>query len=84
VSAERELVHRLGASCNTPVGAHARLLDGGGSLELLGWVGLPDGSTWIRDRLRGIGEGLGVAVAERMLSIGAADLLARAEREVRA
>jgi hypothetical protein len=47
-------------------------------------VGLPDGSTWISDRLRGIGEGLGVAVAERMLSIGAADLLARAEREVRA
>src|SRR5690349_8247074 len=46
VTAERELIGALDASCNTPVGAHARLLDGGG-LELIAWVGLPDGSAWI-------------------------------------
>jgi hydroxymethylbilane synthase len=83
VTAERELVHALGASCNTPVGAHARFL-GDGELELVGWVGLPDGSEWVSDRLRGGPERLGAAVAERMLAVGAGELLARAEREVRA
>lgn len=83
VSAERTLVHALGASCNTPVGAHARALERG-ELELSAWVGLPDGSAWISDRLSGPGEGLGAAVAERLLAVGAGDLLARAERELSA
>jgi hydroxymethylbilane synthase len=78
VSAERRLVHRLGASCNTPVGAHARWL-GAGELELIAWAGLPDGSVWISDRLSGAAAGLGEAVAERMLAVGAGDLLDRAE-----
>lgn len=81
VAAERELVHALGASCNTPVGAHGRRLESG-ELDLMAWVGLPDGSAWISDRLRGPAEGLGHAVAERMLSVGAGDLLARAEGKV--
>jgi hydroxymethylbilane synthase len=81
VSAERELVHALGASCHTPVGAHARVLEGG-ELELVAWVGLPDGSEWLSDRLRGVADGLGEAVAKRMLSAGAGELLARAAREV--
>jgi hydroxymethylbilane synthase len=80
VTAERELVGALDASCNTPVGAHARLLDGGG-LELVAWVGLPDGSAWIRDRQSGEAGGLGRAVAQRLLSAGAGELLRRAERE---
>lgn len=80
VTAERELVGALDASCNTPVGAHARLLDGGG-LELVAWVGLPDGSAWIRDRQTGDAGGLGSALAQRLLSAGAAELLRRAERE---
>ena len=81
VGAERELVRALGASCNTPVGAHARSL-GGGELELVAWAGLPDGSEWISDRLVGAAGGLGDALAERMLSVGAAELLARAELQV--
>jgi hydroxymethylbilane synthase len=81
VAAERELVHALGASCNTPVGAHARVLDGDRELELVAWVGLPDGTAWISDRMRGDADGLGAAVAERMIAVGAGDLLARAERE---
>jgi hydroxymethylbilane synthase len=83
VTAERELVHALGASCNTPVGAHARP-QGPDELELRAWVGLPDGSTWISDRLRGPATGLGAKVAERLRSVGADELLAQAERGVRA
>ena len=65
--AERELTRALGASCNTPVGAHARVLDGG-ELELTAWVGLPDGSAWISDRLRGAARtGSGARSRERLL-----------------
>src|SRR5450755_5091396 len=51
VTAERELVHALGASCDTPVGAYARLV-GAEQVELVAWVGLPDGSAWLRDWVR--------------------------------
>jgi hydroxymethylbilane synthase len=84
VTAERELVHALGASCNTPVGAHARACGGTAELELIGWAGLPDGSEWISDRLRGPPAELGATVAERMLAVGARELLARADQKVRA
>jgi hydroxymethylbilane synthase len=75
VLAERELTRRLEASCNTPIGAHARPL-GAGEVELCAWVGRPDGSAWISDRLAGQSRGLGTAVAERMLAVGARELLA--------
>jgi hydroxymethylbilane synthase len=74
VLAERELTRRLNASCNTPVGAYASAA-GENEIELRGWVGLGDGSRWISDRLRGAPEGLGTAVAERMLAVGARELL---------
>lgn len=74
VLAERELTRALGASCNTPVGACARVLDGG-ELELTAWVGRSDGSAWISDRQRGAASGLGARVAERLLAVGAAELL---------
>jgi hydroxymethylbilane synthase len=80
VTAERELVGALNATCNTPVGAHARLL-GDGRCELVAWVGLPDGSAWVRDRLEGEAVGLGGAVAKRLLSAGAGELLRQSERE---
>jgi hydroxymethylbilane synthase len=80
VAAERVLVSALGASCNTPVGAHARQLEDG-QLELVGWVGLPDGSQWLTDTVRGSPEGVGARCAERMLAAGAAELLREAERE---
>ncbi len=79
VAAERELTRALGASCNTPVGAHARRLEDG-TLELGAWAGLPDGSEWIGDRLRAAADGIGRAVAVRMLAAGAGELLQRAER----
>jgi hydroxymethylbilane synthase len=79
VTAERELTRALGASCNTPVGAHARLLHAG-ELELSAWVGLPDGSEWVSDCLRGAPQGLGAVLAARMLSAGAGKLLRKAAR----
>jgi hydroxymethylbilane synthase len=80
VSAERDLVRALGASCNTPVGAYARAL-GDGRLELAAWVGLTDGSAWLRDSVRGEPGWVGGACAQRMRAAGAGELLAQAERE---
>ena len=74
VMAERELTRALGASCNTPVGAHARVTEDG-EFELTAWVGRPDGSVWIRDQMRGGAAGLGALVAGRLLSAGAGELL---------
>jgi hydroxymethylbilane synthase len=81
VTAERELTRALGATCNTAVGASARALQGG-RIELVAWVGLPDGSAWVRDRYDGDPDGIGGVVAERLLRVGAGELLRRAEREV--
>jgi hydroxymethylbilane synthase len=78
VRAERDLTKALDASCNTPVGAHARKLDE--EIELRAWVGMPDGSQWIADSCQGSPDEVGHLVAERMLAAGAADLLRRAER----
>lgn len=79
--AERAVAHALGASCNTPLGAHA--VDAGcGCLHLRAWVGLPDGSAWVSDELVGgfyDPVQLGGRMAERLLSVGAGDLLRRAE-----
>jgi hydroxymethylbilane synthase len=74
VSAERELTAALGASCNTPVGAHAQSL-ADGELELRAWVGRPDGSAWLSDRLSGHPDEIGQRVAERLLAAGAEELL---------
>jgi hydroxymethylbilane synthase len=79
VTAERALTASLGASCQTAVGAHAAAVPGQpGAVELRGWVGLPDGSEWISDRLAGAAPQVGRLVAERMLAAGAGELLARA------
>jgi hydroxymethylbilane synthase len=72
LSAEREVVARLGTSCHTPVGAHARLT--AGVLAVRAFAGLPDGSEWLIDEASDA-----AALAERMLSAGAGDLLARAQ-----
>ncbi len=81
LTAERALVTALDASCQTPIGAHARQCDG--ALRLSAFVGLPDGSHWIRDELDGDGAepaALGTAVAERLEAAGARELLDEAER----
>ena len=80
LTAERAAVRLLGASCTTPVGVFARV--SGERLEIDAFVGLPDGSEWLRDSIEaGAGEPAeaGVLLAERLLNAGARDLLDRAE-----
>lgn len=67
LQAERTLVAALDASCHTPMGAHA--VNG----LIRSFIGLPDGSAWLRD------EAPAAEAAQRLLSAGAADLLRRAE-----
>jgi hydroxymethylbilane synthase len=84
LSAERAVVRALGASCHTPVGAHAGLE--GSALSLVAFAGLPDGSAWVRDELRGPADApaaLGDEVARRLLAAGAGELLAEAESSLR-
>jgi hydroxymethylbilane synthase len=81
LTAERALVERLDATCDTPVGAYAELGDDG--LLLVAFAGLPDGSHWIRDAaIADPSEpaALGAAVGERLLAAGAAELLQEATR----
>ena len=80
LTAERALVESLDSDCHTPVGAYATLDDGTVTLEA--FVGRPDGSVWLRDRLAGVGEladpsALGHEVGRRMLAAGAAGVLGR-------
>jgi len=80
LTAERAVVSVLGASCQTPVGICARHMDG--TLALAGFAGMPDGSEWIRDAVRGDPDQPGavaMALLERLQSAGAGDLLERAE-----
>lgn len=76
--AERAAVVALGADCSSPVGIHARHLDG--RLLINGFVGMADGSIWIRDQLEGDpgqAEAVGTELARRMANAGAADILER-------
>jgi hydroxymethylbilane synthase len=79
LTAERAVVGALDASCRTPLGAHAEL--NGNGLVLSAFVGLPDGSVWVRDRLEGDRDdpaGLGNEVAGRVLAAGGGDILEQA------
>ena len=82
LTAERALVSALEATCHTPIGAHARRE--AGALRLSAFVGLPDGSHWIRDELDGDAAAdpaaHGREVARRLEAAGARELLAEAER----
>ena len=80
VSAEREVVRALGASCNTPLGVHGRIV--GGMLELSAWVGLVDGSHWIADRVLDEPELAPARLVQRLESVGADELLRTAEGAV--
>jgi hydroxymethylbilane synthase len=76
LTAERALVTELGATCDTPIGAFAEPIDGG--LRLTAFLGHPDGSHWIRDRLEGDAADpaeLGRSVARRLATAGANALL---------
>lgn len=77
--AERTLVAGLDASCNTPLGAHATIAAEG--VVLRTFVGLPDGSQWLRDETPPVATAreAGELAASRLLAAGGGDLLRRAE-----
>jgi hydroxymethylbilane synthase len=73
LDAERHVVRALEATCHTPVGVLAT----GGRVH--GFVGLPDGSSWLAEDAASAEE-----LARLLLAAGAAELLRQAERAVSA
>jgi hydroxymethylbilane synthase len=71
--AERTVARRLGADCQTPFGVHARPANYG-SLKLAAFAGPADGGPAMRASLMGSAlapEKLGIALADRLLAMGA-------------
>jgi len=80
LTAERTVVALLEATCASPLGAHARIEGERIAIEV--FVGLPDGSEWLRDRLEGDAEQptlAGAELVQRLLGAGAREILDRAE-----
>jgi hydroxymethylbilane synthase len=88
LTAERTVVAMLEATCATPIGVHARIAPiaekaaGKEGVVIDAFVGLPNGSEWLRDRMEGDAgnpEAVGRQLAKRLLSAGAREILERAE-----
>jgi hydroxymethylbilane synthase len=80
LTAERTVVTLLEATCASPLGVHARCE--GSRIAIDAFVGLPDGSDWLRDRLEGDAEEptlAGAELTQRLLGAGAREILERAE-----
>ena len=79
--AEREVARQLGASCQSPLAAHAVIADG--TLQLTALAALPDGSESLRETASGSPEdavAVGRSVAESLRTRGVDALLDRARR----
>jgi len=77
---ERAFLRRLGGSCTLPAGALLR--QAGGALEVQGFLSGLDGKGLVRERLRGPTddpEGLGEALADRLLDAGGPEVRALVE-----
>jgi hydroxymethylbilane synthase len=74
LAAERACVIALDATCDTPIGVLAEC-DDPQRMRIRAYAGAPDGSVWIRDELEA-GPDAGRLLAERLLSAGAAQVLA--------
>jgi len=82
LTAERAAVTLLQATCASPIGVHAQVDAQGDCMRIDAFVGLPDGSEWIRDSVEGDSTEptlLGAELAQRLLGTGARDILDRAE-----
>lgn len=82
VTAERTVVALLRATCNSPLGVYAVADLVSGQMRIEAFVGLPDGSEWLRDRIEGDSKEptlLGAELAKRLVDTGARELLDRAE-----
>jgi hydroxymethylbilane synthase len=83
LTAERTVVSLLGATCNSPLGVYAKADPRTDRMRMDTFVGLPDGSEWLRDEIEGDSTEptlLGAELAQRLLGTGARDLLDRAEK----
>ena len=77
VTAERAFLARLGGGCDLPVGALARLVEGGLSVE--GLIATPDGRVVLRATREGaVGDAseIGSALADELLASGGDELMA--------
>jgi hydroxymethylbilane synthase len=82
LTAERTVVALLGATCASPIGVHAKVDAQNDRMRMNAFVGLPDGSEWVRDQLEGDPTEptiLGAELAQRLIGAGARELLQRAE-----
>ena len=76
VEAERAFARVMEGGCSVPLGCYARAADGG--LVLDGFLGLPDGSHSMRDRISGglhEAAALGAELAEAIISCGGREIL---------
>ncbi|WP_018752341.1 hydroxymethylbilane synthase [Paenibacillus sanguinis] len=79
VAAERRFLGVLNGGCQVPIGAYATLEHSSRRISLTGMVGSTDGVTILKEHAEGERPlELGEEVAERLLSLGAADLLKEA------
>ena len=77
VTAEREVLRRLGGSCHTPLGAHA--VPDGAELELFGMLASPDGADLVRVTSRAPASdpaGAGHRLADMLIDAGGDRILA--------
>jgi len=78
VEAERAVSRALAGSCQVPLGAYAELTNG--QARLRGFVASPDGTRMVYDEISGSAAGspaeLGAALAERLIAMGAREILA--------
>jgi len=82
LTAERTVVSLLGATCNSPLGVYAKADPRSDRTQMHAFVGLPDGSEWLRDEIEGDSTEptlLGAELAQRLLATGAREILDRAE-----
>ncbi|MGB1237802.1 MAG: hydroxymethylbilane synthase [Pseudomonadales bacterium] len=80
VTAERAMNRRLEGGCQVPIACHAVLNEDHTEVYLRGLVAEPDGSTVLRDEIRGLpedAEKLGIELAERLLAAGAGEILSK-------
>ena len=77
IRSERACLFALGAECSTPIGVMARIKDG--SIDLEGMVARIDGGRVVRARVSGgleNPEALGAHLAEKLIHLGAKDIIA--------
>ncbi len=80
--AERAFGLVVEGSCEVPLGALAKV--SGRSMTIEGFIGLPDGTRVVRERLAGeadAAESLGTALGDRLLAAGGAEILKALARQ---